>query len=118
MSCAAAVATLDVIEKEGLVENAAARGVELLEGVRARATDAVGDVRGLGLLVGSEFVTEDGVPDRERASAAQKLASSKGLLLLTCGAYMNVVRMIPPLIVTSEQVEDALGIWSEVLAEV
>lgn len=118
VSCAAAVATLDVIEKEGLVENAAARGVELLEGVRARATDAVGDVRGLGLLVGSEFVTEDGVPDRERASAAQKLASSKGLLLLTCGAYMNVVRMIPPLIVTSEQVEDALGIWSEVLAEV
>ncbi|MGX6510558.1 aspartate aminotransferase family protein [Rhodococcus sp. SJ-2] len=118
VSCAAAVATLDVIEKEGLVDNAAARGTELLEGARSRATDAVGDVRGLGLLVGSEFVTAEGGPDRERATAAQKLAASKGLLLLTCGAYMNVVRMIPPLIVTSEQVEDALGIWSEVLAEV
>lgn len=69
-------------------------------------------------MVGSEFVTADGEPDRERAAAAQKLAASKGLLLLMCGAYMNVVRMIPPLIVTSDQIEDGLGIWSEVLDEV
>ncbi|MEE2031514.1 aspartate aminotransferase family protein [Rhodococcus chondri] len=118
VSCAAAVATLEVIEKEGLVENAAVRGAELLEGTRSRATDAVGDVRGLGLMVGSEFTAADGTPDRDRATAAQQLAARKGLLLLTCGAYMNVVRMIPPLIVTSEQIEEALGIWSDVLAEV
>ncbi|MBS9374049.1 aspartate aminotransferase family protein [Rhodococcus sp. B50] len=117
VSCAAAVATLDVIEKEGLVDNAAARGRELLSGARERATDDIGDVRGLGLMVGLEFTT-DGSPDRDRAAAAQQLASRKGLLLLTCGAHMNVVRMIPPLIVTAEQIEDALGIWSEVLAEV
>ncbi|UFU02268.1 aminotransferase class III-fold pyridoxal phosphate-dependent enzyme [Ruania suaedae] len=117
VACAAAVATLEVIENENLVGNAAERGVQLLEGARGAATDAVGDVRGLGLLVGSEFTT-DGKPDTARAAAAQKLAGEKGLLLLTCGAYMNVVRMIPPLVVTSEQVEDALAIWREVLAEV
>ncbi len=117
VSCAAAVATLDVIEKEGLVDNAAVRGRELLSGARENTTDAIGDVRGLGLMVGLEFTT-DGAPDRERATAAQQLAAQKGLLLLTCGAHMNVVRMIPPLIVTTQQIEDALGIWSEVLAEV
>lgn len=117
VSCAAAVATLDVIEKEGLVDNAAARGRELLSGARENTIDAIGDVRGLGLMVGLEFTT-DGAPDRERATAAQQLAAQKGLLLLTCGAHMNVVRMIPPLIVTTQQIEDALGIWSEVLAEV
>ena len=117
VSCAAAVATLDVIEKEGLVDNAAVRGRELLSGARENTTDAIGDVRGLGLMVGLEFTT-DGAPDRERATAAQQLAAQKGLLLLTCGAHMNVVRMIPPLIVTAQQIEDALGIWSEVLAEV
>ncbi|MCD2110478.1 aminotransferase class III-fold pyridoxal phosphate-dependent enzyme [Rhodococcus rhodochrous] len=117
VSCAAAVATLDVIEKEGLVDNAAVRGRELLSGARENTTDAIGDVRGLGLMVGLEFTT-DGAPDRERATAAQQRAAQKGLLLLTCGAHMNVVRMIPPLIVTAQQIEDALGIWSEVLAEV
>ncbi|QOR72796.1 aminotransferase class III-fold pyridoxal phosphate-dependent enzyme [Ruania alkalisoli] len=117
VACAAAVATLEVIENENLVGNAAERGTQLLQGARAAATSAVGDVRGLGLLVGSEFTT-DGKPDTARASAAQKLAAEKGLLLLTCGAHMNVVRMIPPLVVTAEQVEDALAIWREVLAAV
>lgn len=117
VACAAALATLDVIESEGLVENAAVRGEQLLAGVRAAETKAVGDVRGLGLLVGSEFTTPDGTPDRETATAAQQLAASKGLLLLTCGAHMNVVRMIPPLIVSEAQIADALTIWSEVLTE-
>ncbi|MEU1525690.1 aspartate aminotransferase family protein [Nocardia rhamnosiphila] len=117
VACAAALATLDVIESEGLVENAAVRGEQLLAGVRAAETKAVGDVRGLGLLVGSEFITPDGTPDRETATAAQQLAATKGLLLLTCGAHMNVVRMIPPLIVSEAQIADALTIWSEVLAE-
>ena len=118
VSCAAAVATLEVIEKEDLVANAAARGAQLLDGARRNAIDGIGDVRGLGLLVGSEFTAADGTADRAKAAAAQQLAAKKGLLLLTCGAHMNVVRMIPPLIVTSEQIEDALKIWSEVLDEV
>jgi len=118
VSCAAAIATLEVIEKEDLVANAAARGAQLLDGARRKAIDGIGDVRGLGLLVGSEFTAGDGTADRAKAAAAQQLAAKKGLLLLTCGAHMNVVRMIPPLIVTADQIEDALKIWSEVLDEV
>ncbi|WP_223114679.1 aspartate aminotransferase family protein [Lolliginicoccus suaedae] len=118
VACAAACATLDVIRDEGLVENAAARGTQLLDGVTRLKTEAVGQTRGLGLLVGNEFVDADGNPDGATAAAAQKLAASKGLLLLMCGAYMNTVRMIPPLVVTEQQVDDALGTWKEVLAEI
>ncbi|MGF6886592.1 4-aminobutyrate aminotransferase [Nocardia sp. GAS34] len=117
VACAAAIATLEVIESEGLVDNAAARGRQLIEGARKSATTAVGDVRGLGLLIGSEFTTAAGEPDTATAAAAQRLAGEKGLLLLTCGAYSNVVRMIPPLIVSESQVDDALEIWSAVLDE-
>ena len=77
---------------------------EKLAGIAALSPDADGD--------------SDGHPDPERAKTAQQLAATKGLLLLTCGAHMNTVRMIPPLVVTAEQVDEALGIWSEVLAEV
>ncbi|WP_147917439.1 aspartate aminotransferase family protein [Ruania zhangjianzhongii] len=118
VSCAAALATIDVIEDEGLVANAAERGHQLLAGARDLATDAIGDVRGLGLLVGSEFTTADGRPDTARAAAAQQAAADKGLLMLTCGAYMNTVRMIPPLVITAAEIEEGLSIWSDVLAEV
>jgi 4-aminobutyrate aminotransferase len=89
----------------------------LLAGTRACATKAIGDVRGLGLLVGSEFTTAAGEPDTATAATAQRLAAERGLLLLTCGAYSNVVRMIPPLIVTAEQVDEALALWTGVLDE-
>lgn len=120
VSCAAAVATLDVIQEEGLVDNAAARGEQLLTGARdiASRVERIGDIRGLGCLVGSEFTTPDGKPDTATASAAQKAAAERGLLLLTCGPSSNVVRMIPPLIVTAEQVDTALETWADTLAAV
>lgn len=120
VACAAAIATLEVIQREGLVENAAERGRQLLEGARVIAdkSPSIGDVRGLGLLVGSEFTTPDGEPDTAKAQAAQKAAYANGLLLLTCGAYMNVVRMVPPLVVDAEQVDEALRIWGDVVAGV
>ncbi|MGQ4597595.1 aminotransferase class III-fold pyridoxal phosphate-dependent enzyme [Nocardia sp. R6R-6] len=117
VACAAAIATLDVIESEGLVDNAAARGAQLLRGLRDSATKSIGDVRGLGLMTGAEFTTSTGEPDPVTAAAAQRAAVAAGLLLLTCGPHMNVVRMIPPLIVSDAQIEDALAIWSGVLAE-
>ena len=120
VACAAALATLDVIQDEGLVENAASRGLQLLEGARriAEKAPAIGDVRGLGLLVGSEFTSPDGKPDTATAQAAQQEAARRGLLLLTCGAHMNVVRMIPPLVVDAAQVDEALEIWSDTVAAV
>ena len=114
VACAAAMATLDVIRDEKLVDNARVVGAVLASGLEkvAAGTPGIGDVRGLGLMLGNEFVTSDGQPDPATASRAQQKAAELGLLLLTCGPFGNVVRMIPPLVVTEEQVEDALGLWS------
>ncbi len=110
---AAALATLQVIQDEDLVGNSARQGARLNDGLRKVAADhpEIGDVRGLGLMQASEFTTSEGEPD---AAAAQqhKAAAEHGLLLLTCGAHGNVVRMIPPLIVTEAQIDDALDLWS------
>lgn len=115
VACAAAIATLDVIQDEGLVANSATQGARMIDGARAVAKDnpVIGDVRGLGLMVASEFTTADGEPDTATAQRAQQAAAERGLLLLTCGAFGNVVRMIPPLIVTAEQVDEALDLWAD-----
>jgi 4-aminobutyrate aminotransferase len=114
VACAAAIATLDVIQDENLVDNARVVGAALASGLEkvAAGSAGIGDVRGLGLMLGSEFVTADGQPDPATASRAQQKAAELGLLLLTCGPFGNVVRMIPPLVVTEEQVDDALGMWT------
>jgi 4-aminobutyrate aminotransferase len=115
VACAAALATLDVIEEEGLVANAAEQGLRLRDGLQKVAADhpRIADVRGLGLMVGNEFCTPDGAPDTAAATRAHAAAADNGLLLLTCGPHANVVRMIPPLIVTAEQVDEAVAIWAE-----
>lgn len=120
VACAAALATLDVIEDERLVDNAAAMGTRLLDGARAIAKDypMIGDVRGLGLMVASEFTGPDGEPDGATADRVRRAAIERGLLLLPCGASGQVVRMIPPLIVTADQVDEALRIWSDALESV
>jgi 4-aminobutyrate aminotransferase len=114
VACAAALATLDVITEEKLVDNAREVGAVLEAGLNKVAADtpAISDVRGLGLMLASEFRTADGEPDAATALRAQQEAASRGLLLLTCGPFGNVVRMIPALVVTEEQVEDALQIWA------
>jgi len=119
VACAAALATLQVIQDEDLVGNAARQGARLNEGLQKVAADhpEIGDVRGLGLMQAAEFTTADGEPDPGAAQRAHRAAAERGLLLLTCGAYGNVVRMIPPLIVTESQIDDALGIWSHAVAD-
>jgi 4-aminobutyrate aminotransferase len=118
VACAAALATLDVIRDENLVENAATQGARLIEGLRKVAADhpQIVDVRGLGLMIGNEFRTPDGGPDTETANKAQAAAAERGLLLLTCGPHGNVVRMIPPLIVDAAQVDEGLTIWADAVA--
>ncbi|MDN5760999.1 MAG: aminotransferase class III-fold pyridoxal phosphate-dependent enzyme [Microlunatus sp.] len=118
VACAAACATLDVIEEEKLVQNAADRGAELKSALTevARKHDRITDVRGLGLLIGNEFRDHDGNPDGAAATAAQQEAARRGLLLLTCGPWGQVVRFIPALVVSSAQVTDAAGIWADAVA--
>lgn len=118
VSCAAAIATLDVVEDEGLVENAAIQGAHALEELRGLASEQprIGDVRGRGLMIGIEFEDGHGEPDGALAQRVLEEGVARGLLLLTCGSYGQVVRMIPPLIVTGEQVDDALGMFADAVA--
>jgi len=115
VACAAALATLDVITDEKLVQNAAERGDQLrsaLDEVASRS-DRITDVRGLGLMLGNEFCDADGSPDGATAAAAQQEAARRGLLLLTCGAWGQVVRFVPALVVGPEHVEEAASVWAD-----
>jgi 4-aminobutyrate aminotransferase len=119
VSCAAAIAVLETIEREGLVANAAERGEQLLAGLRRiSANDArVGDVRGLGMMLGVEFVRDRATrePDGDLGNAVIARCADEGLLVLTCGAAHNVVRWVAPLNATAEEVDEALGIFGRVL---
>ncbi len=117
VSCAAAAATIRVIREEKLVENSARMGEYLLAGLRLiqQRYEGIGDVRGLGLMVAAEFTTAQGKPDTNTAKAVRVKCLERGLMLLTCGPYGNVVRWIPPLIVTQEQIDEALEIFEGAL---
>jgi 4-aminobutyrate aminotransferase len=121
VSCAAALATLDVIEEEGLVANARERGAQLLDGLRRLATShrSIGDVRGLGLMVALELVQPgegDGrTPDPALTKRVQAACFDRGLLVLTAGTYVNVIRIIPPLVTTAEEVDHALAVIADAL---
>jgi 4-aminobutyrate aminotransferase len=115
VACAAALATLDVIRDEELVQNAADRGAQLKQALQTVADkhERITDVRGLGLMIGNEFRDADGRPDGAAAAAAQQEAARRGLLLLTCGAWSQVVRFIPALVVDPDQIDEAAAIWSD-----
>jgi 4-aminobutyrate aminotransferase len=121
--CAAALATMDVIEDEGLVDNARERGAQLLAGVRELQTrhPIIGDARGLGLMVAMELVKPgegDGrVPNAAATRRVLSAALERKLMLLSAGSYGNVVRIIPPLVTSAEEVDLALGVIDEALTE-
>jgi 4-aminobutyrate aminotransferase len=117
VACAAAVATIRAIQEEGMVENAARLGAVLkseLADVRRRSP-SIGDVRGLGLMVGVELVTAEGAPDAALCKRVLAGCRERGLLLLNCGPYDNVVRFIPSLVVDEEQVRRAVRIFEKAL---
>lgn len=120
VACAAAIATLDVIQEEKLVDNAAQRGAQLVDALRATAGkyDAIHEVRGLGLMIGNEFRDADGNPDGATAAAVQQEAARQGLLLLTCGPWGEVVRFIPALVVSETQIDEASTLWAESVGSV
>ena len=120
VSCAAAVATIRVIREEGLAENSTRMGEYLMARLRAlqKKYPVIGDVRGLGLMVASEFSTADDQPDTKTAKAIRIKCLEDSLLLLTCGPYGNVIRWIPPLIVRQAQMDEALETFERALAAV
>ncbi len=110
VACAAAAATIQVLRDEGLIENAAAMGPMLLAGLRQIQEEhpEIGEVRGRGLMIATEFTDPSGEPWSDRAKALVRAAFEEGLLLLTCGTYDNIIRWIPPLIVKAEHIQEAL----------
>jgi 4-aminobutyrate aminotransferase len=121
VACAAAVATLDVIESEGLLANAARQGERLLAGIReaAEGHGCVAEVRGRGLMIGIEFAQgPELTPRSDLAKGILHEAFERKLLLLSCGTYGQVVRVIPPLVTTDDEVETAIGVIGESLSAV
>ena len=110
LSCAAAIATLDVIRDEQLLENATKVGDLLMNGLRDLQArhDPIREVRGLGLMIGVEL------PDHDRAAAVERDAFGRGLLLLGCGEAS--IRLSPPLVFREDQAHVALGLLDEVVA--
>jgi 4-aminobutyrate aminotransferase len=118
VSCAAAVATLDVFEAEGLTARAETLGHRLLNGLReaAAGNPYVAEIRGRGLMVGIEFADPETLTPRpDLAKAAITDALIHRLLLLSCGTWGQVVRVIPPLVTTEAEIDQAIAIISAAL---
>jgi len=122
ISCAAALATMDVLREENLLENARAQGGYMLGPLRELQAESpiVGDVRGVGLMIAVEFV-KPGTDKEPNTAAVRRIlerALEGGLLLYPCGHWTQTIRLIPPLTVTREQVDEGLAIFRRaVLAE-
>ena len=118
VACAAALATIALIE-DGLVENAAEVGGYLIDKLnRLKAShSSIGDVRGLGLMIGVEFARPDGslAPDAKMRDQVMQKCFEKGLLLLSCGE--STLRFCPPLIVTREEVDVAIEIFAAAIKD-
>lgn len=120
IACAAALAVLDVIREENLLENCRKMGSRLLQGFKhlKEKYAIVGDARGLGLMLALELVVpgQGKAPNGEAAMAVLNNCLERGLVGYMAGLHNQVVRFIPPLIVTQEQADEALGILDDGLA--
>ncbi|SEP09924.1 aspartate aminotransferase family protein [Aquisalimonas asiatica] len=118
VACAAALATLEVYDEENLVENAAVQGQRLRKHLDEIQADnpAIVDVRGKGLMIGTEIADADGNPDGERAARILQEAEKRGLVMIRCGAYGGqIIRWLPPLIVNGDQIDEGVNIFADAL---
>jgi 4-aminobutyrate aminotransferase len=120
ISCAAAIATLDVIERENLRDRAAELGDRIQAAARGWQEKVGGpsDVRGRGLMIGLEFLDSAGLPDAERVEEIRAACLRRGLLLLSCGLDDNVIRLIPPLTLSDGELGEALELMESAIAGV
>jgi len=118
VACAAVVAVFDEVKKKSLLKEADRVGAALtrgLTGLKDRFSH-VADVRGIGAMVAIEFSDpETGKPAPEVAKAIQTYALHQGVLILTAGTFGNVLRFLPALVITDEQIEEAVGVMADAL---
>lgn len=120
VSCAAALASIRVIEEERLCEGAQQKGKDAQGMLKRMLTSALAqsDVRGLGLMIGVELVKDDDLtPAPDRAEAIRESCRKKGVLVGVGGIYGNVLRIQPPLVISKEQLDQALHAVEEALEE-
>jgi 4-aminobutyrate aminotransferase/(S)-3-amino-2-methylpropionate transaminase len=114
IACAAGVAVMDVMRDENLPQRAARIGSIVEERMRtwAAENDLIGDVRGVGAMVGMELVRDRKTKEPAHRETAQVLAAAreKGLIILRCGVHHNVVRTLMPLTIPDDQLEEGLDI--------
>ncbi|WP_423196110.1 MULTISPECIES: 4-aminobutyrate--2-oxoglutarate transaminase [unclassified Cupriavidus] len=117
LAVASALAVLDVLEEEQLIPRGAALGERLmarLESLKPRVPQ-IAEVRGIGAMVAVEFRRADGSPDPEFTREVQNRALARGLLLLSCGVYGNVIRFLFPLTIPDAVMNEGLDILADVL---
>ena len=121
LAIAASHAVLDVMQEENLCGRAQKLGDQLIGHLiakRAVYPKRMGDVRGLGAMVACEFIDAKGAPDADTTKKVQTAALKRGLLLLTCGVYGNVIRFLFPLTIEDSVFAEGLAKFDEALAEV
>jgi len=113
LACAAALAAFDTMETESLLERARRIGTVMLDrlGAMAASNPAVAEARGRGAMVAIELVGPDGTtPDKAAAARVAAACHTQGLLVLSAGTYGNVVRLLPPLVIPDDLLDEGLGI--------
>ena len=119
VACAAAHAVLDIFEQESLLAKSAKLGELLTEKFNQWRDEfeIVGEVRGKGAMIGLTLVKKDGSPAVEETGKLVALCREKGLLLLSCGIYGNVIRVLVPLVIEDDLLEKGLGIMEQGLGQ-
>jgi len=116
LACASALAVLDVFEKENLLQRSKDVGARLTAGLKAIAAKhkSIGDVRGLGSMIAIELFKNGDLhqPDADLAKKLAAEAAKRGLILLTCGTYANVVRVLVPLVASDALLDEGLAIMA------
>ena len=121
VACAAGLAVLDAFEEDNLLAKSVALGEKLKTRFEKWQKDfsIIGEIRGLGAMLGLEFVKgENKEPAADEAKQLAAFCLNKGLLVLVCGSYGNVVRVLAPFVITDEQLEKGLAIMEEGLREI
>lgn len=120
LSCAAAVATLAMIKEEGLLEHATCLGQQAMADLAAiqERFSFIGEVRGLGLMIGVEIVDREGRPDGQKAGRIREACLTRGLVVIECGLEKHVLRLAPPLNLTCAEWAEGLGILASALEQV
>jgi 4-aminobutyrate aminotransferase/(S)-3-amino-2-methylpropionate transaminase len=121
LACAAGLAVLEVIEKENLNERAEQLGARLATRLRALQArmPCIGEVRQLGMMVAVELVKNRRAdqPDAELTKAVVQAAGRRGLILLSCGLYSNVIRILAPLTIPEAMLDEGLTLLEQSLTE-